>query len=354
MSVKKSKVKQKEILEDPVEHFVKTRGIGIAIVIIVAILFVLSVYSIPGGSVGVKFNRMGEVGFSETELPEGFGLRMPIAQSIHKISYRTQTISFCNPEEGKNKECGYNALTPKDKNGIDFNVDITVRYKLDQTQAAEFIEQKGFGVDAMEKIIMTAARADSTRGVFGKYAQEDVPDNRIEISNIIIQVLQDRINQEASGRLKSGFLTIEAIDVRNTQFNPKIEARIIQKQEKLQEAQEMEYKLITANKTREKVIIEADAIKQSTILKAEGEAEAVLVLATAKAKGIQKVNDAYQNMPKEYIDSKYAEAMKELAGSGATVVVDMNRFASGSNVLPIVDVNNLMGGLKSQKKLSTE
>ena len=318
-----------------------------SIMSVVAIIFVVVIiiggfYNVPAGHVGVKFNKIGaNKGFDYDELPQGFGLKLPFVQSVWDMPFQTQTIGFY----GSGEERGtYSAIAPKDKNGIDFHVDITVRYRIDPTQAAEFMEQKGKGVAAMEQLLATAVRADSTRGIFGQYAQEDVPNNRIEIANEIRRVLQERINQEASGKLKEGFITIEAVDVRNVQFNDKIEERIIQKQVKLQEAQEMKYKLEIADKAREIELIDADRDKQAAIIRAEGEAEAIKVVAFAKAEGIQRVNDAYKGMPKEYVYTKFAEAIKD------TDKVYLGFESLGGGMLPILDVNQVMGAKYYQQR----
>lgn len=336
-----------KIEEDPVTAFLKAKMLLIVIVGVGILLFALSIYSVPGGHVGVKFNKLWDVGFSSVELPEGFGLKVPIVQVIYKIPYRTQTVSFCDSVKNSNKECDYSPLTPKDKNGINFMVDVTVRYRLDQTQGAEFIEQKGSAKGTMETLITTAARADSTRGIFGKFAQEDVPKNRIEIAELVKLELQKRLDREASGRLKPGFMVIEAVDIRNTEFNEKIEQRIIQKQEKLQEAQEMVYIIETANRTREKELINADRDKKAAILRAEGEAEAILLVATAKAAGIQKVNDAYQNMPTEYVSTKWAESIRD----NDKIIFGLENLGGG--LLPFLNINEIVGTLKATNNLQT-
>ena len=173
----KAKKGQKEIIGG---------SIGIFVIIAVVVIAVAGFYSVPAGHTGVKFVKFGgDKGFVYEELPQGFGFKIPFKEVVWDIPFRTQTIGFFGGVEEKGT---YGVITPKDKNGINFQVDVTVRYKLDPTQAAEFVEQKGMGVEAMEVIMATAARADSTRGVFGQYAQEDVPINRIEIAEEVKKV----------------------------------------------------------------------------------------------------------------------------------------------------------------------
>lgn len=318
--------------------------LGIVIIFVVLSLIFGSWYSVGEGEVGVKFSKYGkEKGFSPNELSQGWGFKMPFRDRIITMPFRTQEIAFFGNAEARNT---YSKIIPKDKNGINFDVDMTVRYQIDPSQASEFVEQKGAGLVAMEQLLATAARADSTRGVFGKYAQEDVPEERIKIALEIKDVLQQRINQEATGKLKPNFIIIEAVDVRNIAFNPKIEAAIIEKQTQKQVAERKEYELEQAVKDKEIAIVNANKTKEAKILVAQGEAQAVLVLATAKAEGIQKVNDAYQDMPLEYVQVKYAEAIKP------TDKVYFGFDSLGGNTMGFLNYNDV-AGLYSQGQTSS-
>lgn len=324
--VKSEKIKEREI-QLPIKGLS-----GLAILLLVFVLIGAFIYNVPKGSNGCIFSKF--TAWDYTEKDQGLHLKIPLFEDVTRVSFQTRTLGV--HKDGKGEKA---VLTPKDKNGINFNVDVTIRYKLQEAQICEFVEQKGRNPEA---VLLTALRSDSTRGVFGKYAQEDVPQNRMEIAKEITKVLQEKINQETSGRLQEGFIVIERVDLRNIEFNQRIEERIIAKQEKLQEAQEMEYKLMTADKTREMEIINADRDRQTSILRAEGTAQAILIEASAKAEGIQKVNNAYQQMPREYVEVKYAEALKELASTGNVIVMDLGRFQGGTNI-GFMDYNQLMG-----------
>jgi regulator of protease activity HflC (stomatin/prohibitin superfamily) len=257
---------------------------------------------------------------------------MPFRDKVYDIPFRTQTIGFYGAAERGQ----YSAIQPKDSNGINFFVDVTVRYRLDPTQASEFIEQKGEGTKTMETLMATAVRADSTRGVFGQYPQEDVPEMRMEIALEIADVLQKRLDTEATGKLKPGFITVEAVDLRNVQFDSRIEEAIVNKQTQKQVAEQKQYELQKEQTEREIELVRADKEKQARILRAQGEAEAILQVNLAKAKGIEAVNRAYRNMPEQYVKTKFAESIKDndkiifgldsLAGSGLNFL-DTGRMA---------------------------
>lgn len=305
-----------------------------AIAILVVVLgFVLATYSVPAGSKGCEFSRSTGWNFQETN--EGWHLKTPFVVEAYEMPFRTQTLGVHTSGEG---ETG--VLTPKDVNGINFNADVTVRYQMDGDQICEFIQQKGTDVEA---VLLTALRADSTRGVFGKYPQEEIPTKRIEIAQEVRSVLQNRLDSEASGNLKENFIIVEAVDIRNVQFAPRIEEAIVAKQERKQEAEKQTYILDQTLKEKEIRIVQAEALKESQILEAEGRARAILVEADAKAKGIQLVNDAYQSMPRQYVDVKYAEALQAVADGGNSVFMDLSRFdGGGNNYLGVMNYNELI------------
>lgn len=317
------------------KNFVKRVSKYAALLVIAMIVLSSAVYSVPQGHAGCEFSRTN--GWNYQETTQGWHLKTPFIVKATTMSFRTNTLGIHTGGEGE-----FSVLTPKDANGINFNVDVTLRYRLDGNQICEFMEQKGYDESPL---LLTALRADSTRGVFGQYAQEDLPENRIEVAENVRKVLQARLDQEASGNLKSGYIIIEAIDIRNIGFNDRIENAIISKQERKQEAEKQTYILQQAEKEREIRLVQADAMKKATILEAEGRSQAILLEATAKAEGIDKVNTAYQNMPDQYVEVRYAEALGAIATSGNSVFMDIGRFsAGGSENIGVLNYNELIAG----------
>ena len=331
----------------------KLVGTGVVVIVIVICLLIgmtMSLYNVPEGSVGVMFHSFGpDQGFDKMSLNQGWGFKMPFRDRIYTIPFRTQSIAFLGSETPV-QGFTYGSLQPKDKNGITFDVDILVRYHLDPLQAPAFVEQKGEGIPALESILSTAVRADSTRGVFGQYAQEDVPQQRTEIAQAVVKVLQERIDAEASRNLKPTFIVVEAVDIRNVKFNDQIEAAIVNKQTAKQTAEKTLYQLQQAQTERDIAIVQADKDRQAKILEAQGDANATLLVAIAKAKGIEYINAAYQNMPPAYIAVKFAEAIQPT--DKVYLGFDSLMGKSGNN-LGILNYNDLMGAMYNQKQTST-
>lgn len=319
--------------EDAIKKALKYGAIGIVLLIVIFGAFGF-LYNVPKGTVGVIYRKaVGTQGFDYQEKGPGYHIKIPFIWDVYMLSFQTKTIYLGEGSQVKGV-INYATLTPKDKNGINFNQDLAVRFRPNPEQLAEFFELKG---DNINELMVTALRGIA-RNVIGQYAQEDVPEKRAEISAEIIRALQERLDSEASGKLKAGYIIIEAVDVRNTQFNAKIEEAINNKQLQKQLAEQKEYELDAAKKQKEIVMVNADALKQSAILKAEGEAEAILAVASAKAEGITKVNIAYQNMPKEYVAVKYAEALHANAANGRLIIIDPKTIGLG-----VMNLNQLVG-----------
>ena len=132
--------------------------------------------------------------------------------------------------------------------------------------------------------------------------------------------------------MNEDFIVIEAVDMRNVQFDPRIEEAIVNKQTQKQVAERKEYELQQAEMQKKIEIVNAEKAKEAQILVAQGEAAAILSIATAKAAGIDKVNRAYQGMPQQYVEVKRAEALQAIAMNGNNnVFMDIGRFGSGGS-----------------------
>lgn len=310
-------------------------AVGVFVIILVLVVGLGSWYSVPKGHVGVLFDQ--RYGFDYNEKPQGWGLKIPIVQSVTDMPFMTQTVGFYGGEE-ESARGQYGVIKPKDKNGISFSIDVTVRYSLDPTQAVEFVEQKGSGIKAMESVVVTATRSEAVRGVLGQENQEDIPSKLAELSLTVMEALQARIDKEAIGKLKPGFILVESVDLRNIDYNDAIEKKINEKQQAKQEAEKQEYVLQQAKTMKLIEITNAEKDRAAIILRAEGKSQGILLEATAKAKGIEKVREAYYNMPWQYVLVQGYQAIKPTD----KVFFGLDGF-TGSNALGVLDLNKLIG-----------
>ncbi len=313
-------MQQKKIDKKRADRKIVIVSVSIIVGLLLFIVAMSSWYYVPQGHVGVLFNKF--YGFNYIEKPQGLGLKLPFIESVRKIDFRTQNLELLEEKE----------LTPKDSNGIDFRQEILVRYRIDPNQASEFVELKG---KQIESVVYTATRGAS-RNILGTYAQEDVPEKRGIIALEILEEIQLRLDSERSGRLNQDFIIIEAVDVRNTGFNLEIEEAIKTKQIQKQVAEQRQYEL-QARETEKKM----------AIVKAEGESQAIILVAQGKAKGIQLVNNAYQQMPPQYVAVKYAEAIKPTD----KIYLGFESLMGASSNLGVLNYNKLLETTNYQKEI---
>jgi regulator of protease activity HflC (stomatin/prohibitin superfamily) len=338
------KVEEEEKSKIDFRLFFSRLGItgGLIIGFFIATMFMNGWYYVPGGSQGAMFNRIeidGIKGYVPTELGEGADLKIPFFQSVTKLSYKTQQVNFCDQDKNPKMDCHYGPLVPKDINGINFEVDMSIRYHVAKDQVVEIIQQKG-NMKAVENIIKTAARADSTRGVFGQYDQEDIPNKREEVSEKIFEKLQERINLEASGNLALDYVKIESLDVRNIAYDKDIELAIITKEKKKQVADAKIYDIQLANRTREEELINADRDRQAEIIRAEGTANATLMKGLAQAETVLAANNAFKGMSPAYVLTKAYDSIK----STDKMIIGLDSLTSEGNSIMMFDPSRFTEG----------
>ena len=94
------------------------------------------------------------------------------------------------------------------------------------------------------------------------------------------------------------FIVIDDVNIRDIKFSAEYQKAIEQKQIAQQDAERMNYVLEKSRKEKEQKIIDAEAVKESKIIQAQGEAEA-----------ISKVGDALRRNPNvisyEYVQKEF-------------------------------------------------
>ncbi|MCK4524756.1 prohibitin family protein, partial [candidate division WOR-3 bacterium] len=122
-----------------------------AIIIVILAILVGSIRIIPPGYVGVQV-LLGKV--QSRILPSGIHLVIPIV-NVNKMSIRTQEYTMSSmKEEGLRK--GDDAITALTKDGLSISLDLTVWFKLIDTEAG--IVYETIGPDYIDKIVRPAIR----------------------------------------------------------------------------------------------------------------------------------------------------------------------------------------------------
>ena len=216
--------------------------IGIPIIIVVIILIIViakSAVTIGSGEAGVLYRTFGGgVVTDEPPLSEGFHIVAPW-DKVFIYEVRQQEL--------------FEKMQVLSSNGLEIKLDASAWYlpvyndlgKLHQT----------LGQDYLQRVIQPAIRS-AARSVVGRYTPEQLYSSKRD-------AIQDEIYVETKKILDKQFVQLNEVLVRDVTLPSTIKDAIERKLKQEQESLEYEFRLVTAAKEAEKVIIEAEGKAES-------------------------------------------------------------------------------------------
>ncbi|MCF7820058.1 MAG: prohibitin family protein [Candidatus Pacebacteria bacterium] len=222
---------------------IKKLFIWIIGVIIVIWLFASSVVVVEAGQTGV-YSLFGKV--RDRELASGFYLINPLAK-VTQMSIRTEEYTM-SIMQGEGKKQGADSIKALTSEGLEVDLDITVLYHLEESQASGVY--KDVGLQYEDRIIRPSIRS-TIREVIANYNSKDIYSSKREeaVANIFSN-LQEPLGNRG--------IILEEVLLRNVQLPANLAQSIQEKLQAEQEAQKYEYLLQTEKKEKERKIIEAE------------------------------------------------------------------------------------------------
>ncbi len=198
---------------------------------------------IPAGNVGV-LDRFGVV--SDTVLSPGLNFKDPLT-GVHVLNTQTQQIEY--------KEVT-GTLTSE---GLEIKLDSSVLWHLDPTKAPEiFRTVRGDYVDTK----LTPSFMGLLRAEIKKYTAEDIYTNK---STEIQADVEQQLKQELD---KTG-IKIERVWLRGIFLPKELQDAITIKQQKQQQAQQMQFTIQQSEQEARRLVIEAKGIAEANRIKGE-------------------------------------------------------------------------------------
>jgi prohibitin 1 len=198
---------------------------------------------IPAGHVGVM-DRFGVV--SDTVLSPGFNFKDPLT-GVHVMNTQTQQIEY--------KEVT-GTLTSE---GLEIKLDSSVLWHLDPAKAPEIYRTvRGDYVDTK----LTPSFMGLLRAEIKKYTAEDIYTNK---STEIQFDVEERLKQELG---KNGII-VERVWLRGIYLPDELQKAIKTKQQKQQEAQQMQFAIQQSEQEARRLVIEAKGIAEANRIKGE-------------------------------------------------------------------------------------
>ncbi|MEZ4857782.1 MAG: prohibitin family protein [Flavobacteriaceae bacterium] len=258
------------------------------IIIVLVIVLAKSAVTIGSGEAGVLYKTFG--GGVVTDEP-------PLGEGFHVVAPWNKVIVY----EVRQQEV-FEQLKVLSSNGLEIQIDASAWYlpvyndlgKLHQT----------LGENYLQRVIQPAIRS-AARSVVGRYTPEQLYSSKRD-------VIQEEIFEETKKILDNQYVQLNEVLVRDVTLPTTIKDAIERKLKQEQESLEYEFRLVTAAKEAEKVIIEA-----------QGKADANRILSAS--------------LTDKILQDKGIEATLKLAESpNAKVVV----VGAGDSGLPIILGNN--------------
>lgn len=246
-----------------------TKIIKYLIISIIAVVLLFGSFGTVGaGERGVRTQLGRVLGIVD----QGLYLKIPFIQKVHKISVRTQSVSY-------EKE---NPLTAASKDLQDVQVANVVTYHVDPTKVIDlFVQYENLAIHE-DKVVKPMIR-DTVKSVASQYTAEELVTKRSEFSQISLSKLNDK--------LAGSFVIVEQSNITNLQFSPSFSQAIEAKVTAVQNAEAQKNKLEQIKYEAEQTIVTAKATAEaqrisSQALAAQGGADYVNLKAIEKWNGV--------------------------------------------------------------------
>ena len=209
-------------------------GIPVIVVLILAIVLIAkSAITIDAGEAGVLYKTFDNgVVIDQPPLGEGF----------HIIAPWNKVIVY----EVRQQEIVEN-MQVLSSNGLEIKLEASAWYQPDYVNLGKLHQQKGRNY--VSRVLQPALRS-AARSVVGRYTPEQLYSSKRD-------VIQVEILEETKNIVSDQFIQLNEILIRDVTLPRTIKEAIERKLKQEQESLEYEFRLVTAEKEAEKVIIEA-------------------------------------------------------------------------------------------------
>lgn len=268
----------------------KKRSLSLAIIGAVIVLGSLSFTIVPTGYTGVR-TTFGQI--SETTLPQGFNLKIPVIQNIKLVNNKQRDITINAQVWGETKE-----KTPV------YAADIVVTYQISDTASAWIFRN----VDNPDDVI-----TDSLVSSAAKSAMVELDASEVTVRSKIEPLVKEKLTESINEKYGEGKITILKVIVNQMDFEEDYNQAIAEKSI----AQQAQEKQAIENET---AIAKAEADKKVAITNAEAEAEALRIAAEAEAEANEKIkNSLDENIIKSKFYEKWNGELPNAMGSDTVI-----------------------------------
>lgn len=240
------------------------RGLRIGVSVIVALAVATALFGgyhqVPEGHVGVQ-KSFGAV--TGDQLQPGAHIIVPVKDSVQDVEIRPRTYTMANTQGEGDRPSQADAVTVQTINGTTVDIDITVRYKIQETDASGFVTQWRTVGQAEERLIRPSVRSQLRDEAAG-----------IQTSEIYTNDGRERLGDAAQQKLESAFegeaLVLEEVQVRTVDLPDSYDQALNDKEIAKQRVEEKKFEIQQAERDKERQEIQAEA--DARVIEIRGEA----------------------------------------------------------------------------------
>jgi len=227
-------------------------------VFIFVIVGVAGLRVVPEGNTGVQIEQGKAIG----ELEPGWHWIVPVYQDVKTLSFRTETYTMSSSQSSRaieNDARSEDALSVKTKEGLNSQMDVSIRYRMKRDQAQEVYTQLGMTEDIVRKLIRPTAREEIRTSASRFSINEIYSENRSDFR----EAVEDDIRNDFEDY---GF-EVQKVQIRNIRLPDRVENAIEAKESVEQEIEKKEKEVKRERLEKERKIVEAEGeAEQNEIL----------------------------------------------------------------------------------------
>ena len=224
-------MKKKIIVNEKNSFDLKRIMIFLILGLFVVITVFCSFQTIRSGEVGLRV-RFGKI--IDSNLSEGFNLKIPYVEKIVKVNIKVQKVELNTMAASKDLQ--------------DIDTVIAVNYRVEGDKASSLYRTVG---NSYEQVILEPAIQESVKSVISKYTAEEVVTSRTEVSANSLKELQNKVSKYG--------IVIDSFNIINLTFSEEYSNAI-------EEKQVAEQKLATSKLEAESKLVQAEATKKTNEL----------------------------------------------------------------------------------------
>ena len=258
---------------------------GLLFLIFMAIISLpLAIKIVPEGNVGVKLRG----GKAIDELDAGLHLVIPIYEGVEMMSIRTETYTMSSTAGSRAIENDINVqdkISVKTKEGINSNMDISIRYRMEEDRALEVYSRLGTMKQVVEKLVRPTAREEIRTSASRFFINDIYAENRSDFRESVEADIRNDFEEY-------GFI-IEKVQIRDIQLPEKVENAIEEKEEVEQQIEKKQKEIEREKLEKKRKIVEAEGEAEQNRILDRSLTKEVLMNRFIKALGSGDVTVAY-------------------------------------------------------------